>query len=220
MSLLDLDPLVRLFSTFFLGGALSLATITNPPAKIPLYIALTHGLDTSAASALARRACIYAFWLLAGALIGGHWLLGAFGVSTTALRVAGGITIAVLGYRMLFGDSEVEVDPNAHRRNVAFFPLALPAISGPGSIAVTIGIATEIAELPSTTAKLVAQAATLSSLLMVIVGIWAVLKSAQTVGRWLGHDGMEVMTRLNGFLLVCIGVQFVGSGLHSFLVGV
>lgn len=219
MAITDFEFAARVFTSYFLGGLLSLSTITNPPSKIPLFIGLTQGLDARETARVARRACFYAFWLLAGALLGGHLVLSAFGVSATALRVAGGITVAVLGYRMLFGDTLREPDPTTHRRNVAFFPLALPSISGPGSIAVIIGISGEIAELPAWPAKVVAQSATLASLIVVVVVMWAVLRSAQAIGRRLGSDGMEVLTRLNGFLLVCIGVQFVGSGLRSFLAG-
>jgi multiple antibiotic resistance protein len=99
------------------------------------------------------------------------------------------------------------------------FPLALPAISGPGAIAVVIGISTEIAELKTAVNQVIAYAGAVASILVTCVSIWLTLRSARFISKVTGPDAMEATTRLMGFLLVCIGVQFVASGVRSFIAG-
>ena len=101
----------------------------------------------------------------------------------------------------------------------AFFPLAMPGIAGPGALATVIGISSEIAELTGGMQRLTAYAATVASIAATCLLIWLVLRSARWVSRRLGAEGINVVARLTGFLLICIGVQFVGSGIRSFMAG-
>jgi len=214
--------LFKLAASFFLGGLVGLATITNPLSKIPMFVSLSASLDDSAARREAWRACIYALVLLAGFLFAGVAVLETFGISHGALRVAGGLTVAIIGYRMLFGTAEalfpkpVAVNEAA---SFAFFPLAMPGIAGPGAIATVIGISTEIAELPSGAVRASAYVATVLAVVVTCLLMLGVFLSARLVSRWLGGEGINVVTRLTGFLLVCIGVQFIGSGIRSFVAG-
>ena len=208
-----------IFWPFFLGGLVGLMSISNPLSKIPLFVSLTEGMPRAERAALARKACIYGFAMLIFTLFFGVFILEAFGISYGALRIAGGLTIALLGYRMLFGYGYVGLTSKGGQRNVAVFPLALPAISGPGAIAVVIGISTEIAELKTTALKAVAYGATVTSMLLTCIAIWLTLRSARFISRVMGADAMEAITRIMGFLLVCIGVQFVTSGVRTLIAG-
>jgi multiple antibiotic resistance protein len=149
----------------------------------------------------------------------GVFILEAFGISYGALRIAGGLTVALLGYRMLFGYGYVGLAAKPGQGNIAVFPLALPAISGPGAIAVVIGISTEIAELKTAALKAAAYAGTVSSILLTCLAIWLTFRTARALSKAMGPDAMEAITRIMGFLLVCIGVQFVASGVRSFVAG-
>jgi small neutral amino acid transporter SnatA (MarC family) len=140
----------QVFVPYFLGGLVSLITITNPVPKIPLFMTLAADMDKAQRNEQARKACVYAFVILAVSLFAGVLILEGFGISQGALRIAGGLTVAILGYRMV---------------------------------------------------------------------MWATLRSAQIVSRYLGEQGMEALSRLMGFLLVCIGVQFIGSGVRTFMAG-
>jgi multiple antibiotic resistance protein len=215
-----LDSLIhKTFVSFFLGGLVSMLTITNPLSKIPLFLSLTTNMDESASRLQARRACMYAFSILVVSLFAGVFILQGFGISYGALRVAGGLTVAILGYRMLFQTQDGGATPYVVKRDIAFFPLALPGISGPGAIAVVIGISTEIAELHNPVQQVLAYGGTVSSILLTCFVIWLTLRSAQYVSKIIGEAGMEAMSRLMGFLLVCIGVQFIGSGVRTFIAG-
>jgi multiple antibiotic resistance protein len=209
-----------IFWPFFLGGLVGLLSISNPLSKIPLFVSLTDDMSARERAIVARKACFYGFAMLTFTLFFGVFILEAFGISFGALRIAGGLTIALLGYRMLFGYGYVGLTATrGQQRNIAVFPLALPAISGPGAIAVVIGISTEIAELKPTVNQVVAYAGAVASILITCVLIWLTLRSARYISKVTGPDAMEATTRLMGFLLVCIGVQFVASGVRSFIAG-
>lgn len=207
----------RLLVSFFLGGLISLATITNPLSKIPVFLTLAADLEAGAASQEARRACFYGFLLLTGGLFAGVFILEAFGISFGALRIAGGLTVALIGYRMLFGTTDTALVGGSG--SFAFFPLAMPGIAGPGALATVIGISSEIAELAGGMRRLLAYVATVAAIAATCLIIWLVLRSARWVSRRLGSEGINVVARLTGFLLICIGVQFVGSGIRSFMAG-
>ncbi|HEY7656173.1 MAG TPA: MarC family NAAT transporter [Burkholderiales bacterium] len=213
------DFVHAIFWPFFLGGLVGLMSISNPLSKIPLFVSLTEDMSQRERAAVARKACFYGFALLVFTLFFGVFILEAFGISYGALRVAGGLTVALLGYRMLFGYGYVGLTAKGGRGNIAVFPLALPAISGPGAIAVVIGISTEIAELRTAALKAIAYGATVASILLTCVAIWLTFRSARMISRAMGPDAMEAITRIMGFLLVCIGVQFVASGVRSFVAG-
>jgi multiple antibiotic resistance protein len=210
--------MMHVFNSFFLGGLLSLLTIVNPLTKIPLFITLTQGMDERERRAQARRACFYAAALLTGSLFAGTLVLATFGISFSALRIAGGLVVATIGHRMLFREREA-LTATGRRGNIAFFPLAMPGISGPGSIAVMIGISTELHEIAALPQQAAAYAATLLAVIATCVATWLTLRFSESISRRVGEDGMEAFSRLMGFLLICVGVQFVGSGIKSFAAG-
>ena len=208
-----------IFWPFFLGGLVGLMSISNPLSKIPLFVSLTGEMSSRERQVVARKACLYGFAMLTFTLFFGVLILQAFGISFGALRIAGGLTIALLGYRMLFGYGYVGLTAKGGERNIAVFPLALPAISGPGAIAVVIGISTEIAELQTGLNRAIAYAGTVASILLTCLLIWLTFRSARFLSKVMGADAMEAIARIMGFLLVCIGVQFVGSGVRTFIAG-
>ena len=208
-----------IFWPFFLGGLVSLMSISNPLSKIPLFVSLTADMPAPQRAQVARRACIIGFIVLTATLFFGVLILQAFGISHGALRVAGGLIIALLGYRMLFGQGYVGMTPTGAKRNIAVFPLAMPAISGPGAMAVVIGISTEIHELERASSRTMAYAGTVASLFVTCVAIWLTFRSARFISKAMGADAMEAITRVMGFLLICIGVQFVASGVRSLIAG-
>lgn len=217
-----------LFASFFLGSFVSLVTIINPLSAIPLFNALSAHLNDRDTETLARDASLYAFAILSVSLFAGGLILNTFGISYGALRIAGGLVVALLGHGMLFGrekprrpaaDQGSFQDPGGPQ-NPAFFPLALPGISGPGSIAVVIGISTEISEIPGLADNVLAWTATVAATATACLLTWFVLRSARLISNRLGPNGIEVMTRLMGFLLICIGVQFIASGVRTFVSGI
>lgn len=143
---------------YFFGALVSLVVITNPPSKIPLFVSLTVGMTREQRHQQANWAAIYSFLVMIVSLIAGNMLLAFFGISYSAMRIAGGLVIAMIGYQMLFGGNSPNNAPMVRRNkeDYAFFPIAMPGIAGPGTIAVVIGFSTEIAELTDRTQMITA----------------------------------------------------------------
>jgi multiple antibiotic resistance protein len=193
----------------------ALIPIVNPFSTAPLLLSLTTSHTAEERLTIVRRACLYMFCILAAFLVAGGLIMQFFGISIPGLRIAGGLVIAFVGFRMLFprppppasGDSQA-----AAQRDVAFTPLAMPSLAGPGSIAVVIGM--------SSTAQ--AESYVILRHALIALGIaltalfcYVVLKRASGLATRLGPAGMSALTGIMGFLLVCIGVQFIINGVSE-----
>lgn len=206
---------------YFLGALVSLLVITNPPSKIPLFVSLTQGMSEERCRQQANWAGIYAAVIMLVSLVGGNVLLAFFGISYGAMRIAGGLVVAAIGYQMLFGGTTPNKAPIVRRDkdDYAFFPMAMPGIAGPGTIAVVIGFSTEIAELADYVDIVIAFAWTAAAICCTALVNWFVMRYSDIITRRLGPSGTLVLGKLMGFLLICIGVQFVGSGIRTFMAG-
>jgi len=194
----------------------ALLPIVNPFSTAPVFLAVTSRMTPKRQRQQALMACIYAFSVLTITLLAGALILAFFGLSIHALRVAGGLIVARIGFGMLNPHPEEKLDTNMREEamdkvDVAFTPLAMPMLSGPGSIAVTIGMTTE-AERP-----IEYLAITLGIALVGFVA-WLVLRSSMRVVDFLGTTGVTALTRVMGLLLVGVGVQFVFRGVIEPLV--
>ncbi len=206
---------------YFLGALVSLLVITNPLSKLPLFISLTQGMSDERRFQQANRAAIYAGLIMFVSLIGGNMLLAFFGISYGAMRIAGGLVVAAIGYQMLFGGTSPNKAPIVRRDkdDYSFFPIAMPGIAGPGTIAVVIGFSTEIAEIADYASLAIALAWIVLAIILTAMASWAVMRFSDLLTRRLGPSGTQVLSKLMGFLLICIGVQFVGSGIRTFIAG-
>jgi multiple antibiotic resistance protein len=191
----------------------ALLPIVNPLSAVGLVVSITANLTQEERTEQIRRACIYMFFILTAFLVAGGLIMSFFGISIPGLRIAGGMIVSYLGFRMLFPDTAVisrqEQAEAAHKQDVSFTPLAMPSLSGPGSIAVVIGV--------STTAQ--QSEHVIVNHILVAIGIaitafisYIVLRAATRLDRLLGATGMNAVARIMGFLLICIGVQFVING--------
>ena len=206
---------------YFLVSVISLLTITNPPSKIPLFLSLTQGMPPEEQRRQALMAGVYAASIMLVSLASGNLLLALFGISFGAMRIAGGLVVAAIGYQMLFGGNSPNRAPIVRRDkdDYAFFPIAMPGIAGPGTIAVVIGISTEIAEIDDWAAMSLAFFWTTLAIIVAAAASWFVMRYSESIARRLGPSGTLVLGKLMGFLLICIGVQFVGSGIRTFMAG-
>ena len=206
---------------YFLGALVSLIVITNPLSKLPLFVSLTQGMSEERRRQQALWAGIYSAAIMLVSLAGGNMLLAFFGISYGAMRIAGGLVVAMIGYQMLFGGNTPNNAPIVRRDkdDYAFFPIAMPGIAGPGTIAVVIGFSTEIAELKDYVDLAVALGWTAAAIIVTASASWAVMRYSDLLTRRLGPSGTLVLGRLMGFILICIGVQFVGSGIRTFMAG-
>ena len=205
---LSLQALSFVFST-----VVALLPIVNPFSTIGLVISITANLTEEERAQQIRRACIYMFFILVAFLVAGSLIMGFFGISIPGLRIAGGLVVSYLGFRMLFPGQPAMTEPEhseaVKKPDVSFTPLAMPSLSGPGSIAVVVGLSSTLQQ----------GGYVVIGHLLVGVGIaitavisYFVLRAATKLQGVLGETGIDAVSRIMGFLLICIGVQFVING--------
>ncbi len=201
----------------------SLFPIVNPPGSAFMFLAHTRNGSHAQRAELARRVAIYAFLIVNGSLYVGAAVLGVFGVSIPALRVGGGLVIAVAGWRLLNAkpgatdrDVEVEYSPEGIRA-AAFYPLTMPLTTGPGTIAVTIALGTSqpFAHSGPSLSMLGALLAALA-----ISGlIYLCFRFADRMEGLLGRALTDALMRLFALLLLCIGIEIIWRGMAEMVRG-
>ena len=180
--------MLETFINTMLATVVGLLPIMNPFSTSVLFLAITKGDSETKRRRQALMGCVYAFFILVSFLVAGSLIMGFFGISIPGLRIAGGLMIARIGLKMLRPDQE-ETTPGskaeaAEKEDISFSPLAMPSLSGPGSIAVTIGMAT-------TADTWMAFPAIVAGIFLVCLCSWVVLRGATGVVRFLGD--MPVM---------------------------
>jgi multiple antibiotic resistance protein len=193
----------------------------NPFSTAPLYVSLTAGFDPKKRRRQAIMACVYAFAILATFLLLGSAIVEFFGISIPGIRAAGGLIILSVGFGMLFPSpspptaQSVADDSQQQELDVAFTPLAMPSLAGPGSISVVLSAAAQIrSSYPGQWP--VIYVGVILGMAATLVIAYLILRAAEMMVRFLGKGGMDAMTRIFGFLLICIGMQFLLTGVGDF----
>ena len=207
-----------------LFGFTGLISIINPIGVAFVFYDRTAALTEEARRLIARRIALNAFFVLLVAFFVGAPVLRFFGISIEALRIGGGLAVAVAAWQMLNApDAQTSGERDDAMRLVpelaaskAFFPLTVPLTTGPGSIATAIALAANRGAHQLPTFLLSAVASLVISVLVMLV-IYLVYSRSARLARYLGADGMRVALRVSSFLLLCIGVQIILTGVEGFL---
>jgi multiple antibiotic resistance protein len=199
---------------FTLGALLP---IVNPLGSAPIFLSLTADLPAGARRRLAIVVARHAFLMLMAAMLIGSYVLALFGISLPIVRVGGGLLVTANGWRMLNDDSRPSSDPkpvDTWEREVArrgFYPLTFPLTVGPGSISIAITLG---ARAPGRgMAPMGAFIADLVGVTIVALAVFLSYRSASRVIASLGETGTAVFLRLSSFILLCIGVSIMWSGI-------
>lgn len=203
-----MDPafLITAFTTLFV--------VIDPIGLTPLFVTLTQGTEARARRAIALRACLIAFAILAIFTIFGEAVLGFVGISMPAFRVAGGALLFLTALDMLFERRTQRREDQAEggaaeAPDPSVFPLSLPLIAGPGSIATVILLAGHQDDPLGLAAILGVTAA-------VLLVVFIFFLASGLLERALGKTGINIATRLLGMLLAALAVQFILDGLAAF----
>jgi multiple antibiotic resistance protein len=207
---------------YLLNAVITLFVTVDPIGLAPVFAAMTAGMTAAERRAVAFRATIVAAAVLVVFALFGDRLLVFLGISLAAFRIAGGLLLFYTAFEMVFERRErrrsapVEAAIPLSRDDIhhmAVVPLAIPLISGPGSISATILLSSQAMDL-----------AWLAGLIVVIIGVialvLAVFQAAATIDRLLGTTGRAVTSRLLGVILAALSVQFVADGVLAFARGV
>jgi multiple antibiotic resistance protein len=213
--ILDGFLLAKLLAAWLFGYS-TLISIINPFGVAFLFHDMTRWLSARERVRLARAIALNSFVVLVVALFLGSRVLGFFGISLEALRIAGGLTVAVAGWRMLSAEPAPESKAptaldTAPVQRMTFFPLTLPLTTGPGSIAASIALGAEARSEEAEDLVVTAVSAILIAA-TVAVTVWLLYANASALARRLGPQGTLVATKLTAFLLLCIGAQIMLTG--------
>jgi multiple antibiotic resistance protein len=202
-------------------GLVVLLPLANPLTTVALFLGLAGDMSTKQRHYQSRMAAIYTFTIMMVAYYAGQIVMNTFGISIPGLRIAGGLIVAFIGFRMLFPQPKVHDSPEDIRSleegeeksvaNIAFVPLAMPSTAGPGTIAMIISSVSAIQDGADFPAWIILVAPPMIFALVCLI-LWVSLRSSGAIMRLVGKDGIEAISRLMGFLLVCMGVQFIING--------
>ena len=201
-----------------MGTFIALLPLINPFAAAPTFLAMTEGDSPARRLEQLTKACIYMVGILLCFLTAGKFIMEFFGISLPGLRIAGGMLVVGIGWNMLMGSGTdgthaEHANPEAKAKpDISFSPLAMPMLSGPGSIAVTLGFT-------SLAVGWIDYVAIVLGILGVTVVTYVVLRLSTRVVSVVGLNGMNALTKIMGFLLVCVGIEFVVNGVAGVITG-
>ncbi len=203
-------------SAFLVTSFATLFVIIDPVGLLPVFIALTPGMSSARRRGIAIRACFVGFCILSLFAFFGEAVLGFIGISMPAFRIAGGALLFLTALDMLFDrraqrreDQAQDADEYDPSSDPSVFPMAIPLIAGPGSIATVILLSSQNPGIQSTFLVLgVAFAVIVAAVLLFMAG--------SLLERALGKVGINVVTRLLGMLLAALSIQFILDGLKAF----
>ncbi len=201
------------FASAFIAAFVTLFIVIDPIMVTPIYASLTRGDEPKQRRRVAMEAAFIAACLLTFFGLAGNFMLHHLGISMAAFRTAGGILLFLMGFRMFFEpDGELEAKtpgPKASaRENIAFFPLAIPLMAGPGAIATIMLL------MGAPEASLIKRGAALAATYVVLLSGVLIMAFAGRISDALGRTGMNVISRLLGMLLMALSTQYVFDGVR------
>jgi multiple antibiotic resistance protein len=211
--------------TTFLLAFTALFSIVNPLSGAFIFLGATREADAKMRAAMSSWVAIYSFFIVAGSLYIGAYVLGFFGISLPVLRVAGGIIVASSGFRMLNAPDATQQrrDETPHPKSIdvppsrlAFYPLTMPLTTGPGtiSVAISLGAGRPTGFHPQLLEFFIE---TLAANALLALTIYAFYRNSGRLADLMGVTGTTIVVRLSAFLLFCIGIQVAWNGLAELL---
>jgi multiple antibiotic resistance protein len=195
--------------------------IINPVGSAPIFLGLTAGCTEAQRNTLAWRVAINSIFLLAGSMFVGSHLLVFFGITLPVVRIAGGLVVVAFGWKLLQSgvDPDDQRADNAEKQGAAidsFYPLTMPLTVGPGGISVAIALGSQrpSGDWPQLVAL---SGAAITGILAIALTVFVCYRSAESVIAFLGKSGTNVVVRLSAFILLCIGIQILWTGIRALI---
>lgn len=202
-----MEVIVQSFTIAFI----TLFPLVNPLGGVPLFCTLTVNSDESYRKQMAIKTAVSVAVILIAFLFMGKLLLEFFGINLAVLKVAGGLIVAHTAWEMVTNKSKLSNDETKElndKQDISFTPMAMPVLSGPGSIGAAIGL---------TSAKSISSFDYYLGFSMgiIVIGIivFVLLQLSTKLFRFLGNTGIGVLSRIMGFFILAIAVQLIYEGL-------
>jgi multiple antibiotic resistance protein len=184
----------------------------NPPGGIPLFFSLTSDFTHEERNRTALSISLYVLAILIVFMLFGRFVLHFFGISLPVLNIAGGLIVANTAWGMVTASSRITSEESSEARtkeDISLTPMAMPMLSGPGSIGVVMGLAAHADGF-------LAYLGLVIGIVAVAVSVYLFLRLGEPLVKRLGPSGMGALTRIFGFLILAIAVQLVWDGVAEF----
>ena len=191
----------------------TLWVVIDPLGTLPVFLAVTAGLDAAGRRKAAILSVLIAFGVLTFFALAGHWLLDAMDVSIASFQIAGGIVLFLFALSMINGGHTQSAHPeiDANPMDLAVYPLAIPSIAGPGAMLAALVLSDDARhDFPDRMLTLT----TIGVVLMISLGI---LLSAGFLSRMIGRGGSSIISRVMGMVLAAMAIDLILSAAAGWL---
>lgn len=194
----------------------ALFSVMNPFGSVPLFVGLTKENTKIEQNKTAFWTSLNVLIILLISFFVGKYILLFFGITLNSLKIAGGLIIASSGFALLSGEfnkhkgmkkTSVKEDIKS-RSQISLTPLAMPMLAGPGTISLLISYNQEFSELYNILYII-------GAILLSTISIYLILKSSFYIVKILGASGINALSRIIGFIVIAIGVEFIISAVIS-----
>lgn len=186
--------------------------VIDPIGTVPVFLAVTKGMDGRARTRIAFLAAAIATGILVFFVVAGELLLTAMGIPLSAFQIAGGIILFLFALNMIFGDSkpEAEVALVEKQEHTAVFPLAMPSIASPGAILAAVLLT------DNSRVSIWEQAQVTLTMLVVLLVALVLMLGAGRLHRLIGTAGASVISRVMGMLLAAVAMTNALAGVQTY----
>lgn len=197
------------FITALALAFVSLFPIVDPPGAIPVFCSLTSNSTGKHRNKTALKTSLNVFFILLAFYLIGEFILDFFGISMGVLKIAGGLIVMNTAWDMLTGKEKLSDEAHDEiqtKEDISFTPMALPLLSGPGSIGAVIGLSLQGYESGYTFGIC-------TGILLIAVTVYIALMLSIPLMKILGKTGIEILKKIMGFFILAIAVQLIVSGI-------
>ena len=196
----------------------ALFSVINPLGTVPIFVGLTGDHSQRERSKTSLFTAINVLVILIISFFTGRYILQFFGISIESLRIAGGLIITTSGFALLTGsfsrhkgmDKQRVKEDAFQREEIALTPLAIPMLAGPGSISLLIGLYEEYSILTQKITVVLA-------IIAVCLATFLMLRCSHYIVRLLGASGINAISRIIGFIVISIGIEYISSSVMTVL---
>ncbi|MDP3352317.1 MAG: MarC family protein [Flavobacteriaceae bacterium] len=197
--------------SLFLIALAAIFSVINPLGTVPIFVSLTKEKSKKEINKIAFSTAINVFVILIISFFLGKFILVFFGISLSSLKIAGGLIITSSGFALLTGKfsqhkgmSEKVKSDVMEQDDVSLTPLAIPMLAGPGTISLLITYHQEYTQV-------LERGILTGAILLISVLIYFILRSSQLIVKALGSSGINALSRIIGFIVIAIGVEYILS---------
>lgn len=207
-----LQNLLRTLPVAATATFLALFPIVNPFGAVPLFFTMTAGFTPRDRNRTALKTALYVLWILVIFMFFGRFVLNFFGISLPVLKIAGGLIVANTAWGMVTAGNRLttaESDEATTKEDISLTPMAMPILSGPGSIGVVMGLAAHVDSLTAYLGMVIGIAA-------LALSVYLFLRLGGPLVARLGPSAVGAISRIFGFLILAIAVQLIWDGVADF----